>query len=114
MKNLFTLKPDSCWHPDNYPDAIKQHVLWPVKLFLFSLASGSAILLLYLLTHSDFLVMIGLWYLIAAVAVNTLAFISLIIMAAIHYRYAGTLLSRAIVLTLNIPIAFLYFNIVVH
>ena len=114
MKNLFTLEPDNYWHPDNYPGAIKQHVLWPVKLFTVSFIGGTTILLLYLLTHSDFLVMVGLWYLIAAVAINALGFINLIIMAAIHYRYAGTLLLRAIILTLNIPIALLYFNLVIH
>lgn len=114
MKNLFSLKPGSRWNPDNYPDSIKQHVLWPVKLFLISFISGSAILLLYLLTNSDFLVIAGIYYLIAAVTVNALAFLMLMIMAAVNYPHAGALLGRALLLTINIPIAFLYFNIVVH
>lgn len=112
--NLFSPNPDSIWHPDHYHKDIQEHILWPVKLFLMSFIAGTALLLVFRLTHFDMLLMAGFWYVVIAFFINSLAFICLLFAAALNYRHAMPLLLRALILLINIPIAFVYFNLVIH
>lgn len=85
-----------------------------VHMALWSFVGGSALLLAYLVLPSEFLLALGMLYVGIALLVNAIMFISTLLHAMVHYRELQQHLLALLLLLLNLPIAYLYFLIIVN
>ena len=82
---------------------------------LTSFIVGTIILILHIYLKDEVgILIVGLYYTIAAFFINSMLFSSLIIAAFIKENYRKKLVTSAGILLVNIPIAFLYIFIVYH
>ncbi|WP_412984206.1 hypothetical protein [Pontimicrobium sp. IMCC45349] len=80
---------------------------------IVSFIIGTIILILHIYLKDEIGIMIiGLYYTIAAFFINAILFLSLIIAAFIKEKYRKQLAASAGILLVNIPIAFIYILIV--
>lgn len=98
-----------------------EHLMQPTPgrlstyLALASFVIGTAILLIYLRYPGEDLILInGFLYVMAAILVNGIALIYLMYHYAKNPDLREVLTIRILILLSNIPIAFLYLNIVLH
>lgn len=80
----------------------------------YSFFIGSGLFLFFCLTRFDPLIMIGLYYLILALLINSVIFLLLVFMVLLQPRDYRELLTTSIIMLLNLPIAYLYFHIVMQ
>ena len=83
---------------------------------LFSFVLGTLLLLMYLLFKEEVLIMVGIFYVLFCMAINTIILLILIIKfftKAFKDQSIKAHITTLIVMVLNIPIAFLYILIVV-
>lgn len=81
---------------------------------IISFLIGTLILLLYLLTTSEALLVGGLFYVLIALALNTITLIGLIINAIINYQYYKENLTTILLFLFNIPIAIGYVFLIMN
>lgn len=75
---------------------------------------GTILLLFFLISQSNILLDIGLFYVIIASTLNAIIFIGLITNAIINYQYYKENLTTIILVVLNIPITIGYIIIVIN
>ena len=81
---------------------------------ILSFVIGTVILALHLtFKHNTTLLIVGLYFTIIAVIINLIVFLSLLVTAIINFEYRFELLKSCGIILLNIPIAFLYFYLVI-
>ena len=78
----------------------------------YSFFIGSGLFLLFCLTRFDPLLMVGMYYLVFALLINSVIFLLLVFMVLLQPRDYLELLTTSLIMLLNLPIAYLYFNIV--
>ncbi|WP_148639140.1 hypothetical protein [Aquimarina longa] len=86
------------------------------SLFIAALSFilGTIILLSFIISQSDTVFKIGIFYVIIAAALNTFFFIELIINAIVNYQYYKENLITILLVVLNIPITIGYISIVLN
>ncbi len=94
-------------------------ILWlkqiPIWLFGISFLGGTILLATYLMNpKSENYISIGLSYLILSFLVNSIVFIGLAIASFIYKQYQTIILARATLLLVNVPVAIIYFFIVIY
>lgn len=80
----------------------------------YSFLIGTVLLLIYCTTRYDPLISIGLFYVFLAAISNSIILLTALIMIIIYPRYYPQLLKTALIILLNLPIAFIYFLIVTN
>ncbi|MEK6154599.1 hypothetical protein WIW50_15120 [Flavobacteriaceae bacterium 3-367] len=85
-----------------------------VHMALWSFVGGSGLLFAYLVLPNEFLLVLGMIYVGIALLVNAIMFVSTLLHALVHYRDLQQHLLALLLLLLNLPIAYLYFLIVVN
>ncbi|ETZ23538.1 hypothetical protein N824_18965 [Pedobacter sp. V48] len=80
----------------------------------YSFVAGSALFLFYCLTKFSPLVPVGLLYIMLALVINLIVFLSLLITIIVHPEHCLTLLKTAVVMLFNLPVAFAYMWIVTN
>ncbi|WP_298548224.1 hypothetical protein [uncultured Aquimarina sp.] len=80
----------------------------------FSFLLGTILLLLHLITYWDKVIIIGLFYVLIAAALNGITFIGLLANTIINHHYYKENLTTISIFLLNIPITIGYFLIVVN
>lgn len=99
---------------ENMPDAVINLLKLPLKIALTSLAIGTFLLLLFFVApDKDPVISTGIAYVIIALAINSIAFLIFIAFSFRHKAYQWDIIGRAGLMLINIPIAYLYFIIVV-
>lgn len=83
-------------------------------LALGSFGVGSLLFLAFMLYPNPTLIYIGICYVLCALLVNTVAFISLIIELLLHWENREQIAIKMLIMLTNLPIAFLYFNIIIN
>lgn len=78
----------------------------------YSFFIGSGLFLLFCLTRLDLLLMAGLYYLVLALLINSVIFLLLVFMTFLQPKDYRELLTTAIIMLLNLPIAYLYYYLV--
>lgn len=81
---------------------------------IISFSIGTLIFLLFLGSNSDGLIMLGLYFTLFAVGINTLLFLFNSICAFFSEKYWKKYLTNSGLLLVNIPIAILYLYIVLE
>mgnify|MGYP001500617163 CR=1 FL=1 len=81
-------------------------------LALGSFSLGTLLFLAYMLHPNPSLIKIGFCYVMFALLVNTVAFISLIIELLLHWNKREQIAIKMLIMLANLPIAFLYLNII--
>jgi len=81
-------------------------------LALGSFGVGSLLFFAFMFHPNPPLIYIGICYVICALLVNTLAFISLIIELLLHWDNREQIAIKMFIMLANLPIAFLYLNII--
>lgn len=99
-------------HEDEIPEYIKNYLKEPIVVFKLSFIAGTVLFLLYIVTRFEGLLVIGHFYVVITALINLIVFGVFMIMAIINYRYGLLILQKTSVQLLNIPIALLYFNII--
>ena len=101
---------------DNEPYVL---IKLPLFVFKWSFVIGTVIFLAYWLlrvfklnTAIDSIISLGLFYVVAATVINTIVFLGTFIASFWHKEYQGQIVSNAFYLLINIPVAFLYFFLV--
>jgi len=80
----------------------------------FSFLLGTILLLLHLVTTGEQILIVGLFYVLIAIVLNSITFIGLVANALINYQYYKENLTTISIFLLNIPIAFGYFLLVTN
>ena len=80
----------------------------------FSFIVGTVILLLYLITKSDELIMFGCFYLIVACCINALLLILILFLLVSNPKSYREILITIGIIMLNIPIALFYLWVFEH
>ncbi|MFY8009758.1 MAG: hypothetical protein ACOVNW_08655 [Flavobacterium sp.] len=83
-------------------------------LALGSFGVGSLLFLAFMLYPNPTLIYIGICYVLCALLVNIVAFISLIIELLLHWENREQIAIKMLIMLANLPIAFLYFNIIIN
>lgn len=84
-------------------------------LALGSFGGGTLLLLLYLLfPNRDGLLILGFFYVLTAILLNSIAFLNLLYRYCIYPEDREILLIKMLLLLVNIPITVLYIYIVIH
>ncbi|ATP56992.1 hypothetical protein CPT03_11105 [Pedobacter ginsengisoli] len=78
----------------------------------YSFIAGSLLFLIYCLTKFSPLIGVGLLYIVLALVINSIIFLSLLITIIIYPEDYLPLLKTAIVMLFNLPIAFIYLWII--
>ncbi len=87
----------------------------PIWLFGISFTGGTILLALYLINpRTENYMVMGYMYVAMALIINSIVFIGLAIASFICRQYQTIILARATLLLLNVPIAVIYFLIVVY
>lgn len=81
-------------------------------LAIGSFGIGTLLFLIYMLNPNQTLIKIGFCYVLCALLINTIALISLIIELLIHWKNRENIIIKMLILLANLPIAFLYLNII--
>ena len=81
-------------------------------LALGSFGVGSLLFFAFMFHPNPTLIDIGICYVICALLVNTVAFISLIIELLLHWDNREQVAIKMLIMLANLPIAFLYLNII--
>lgn len=81
-------------------------------LAIGSFGLGTLLFLAFLAHPNPTLIYIGICYLLCALLVNTVAFISLFIELLIRWNNRENIIIKMLILLANLPIAFLYLNII--
>ncbi|MEL1245889.1 hypothetical protein AAEO56_16565 [Flavobacterium sp. DGU11] len=81
------------------------------KTFWWSLGIGTALELAFLITDWAFLLVVGFYYVAIAFMFNLIVFLNNIIFVCLHREKRMALILYTLLLLLNIPITFLYLNI---
>ncbi len=76
---------------------------------IYSFVIGTAIFLLFLLTHSDFFIILGLIFTIVAIIIGLSFLVSLTIKMFIEKEKRKPIVVSIFLVVLNIPIAILYY-----
>jgi len=96
------------------PEIVYKILKMPLKTALTSFAIGTFLLLLFFVApEKDPVIGVGICYVILAFAINSAAFMIFIGLSFRHRSYQWDIIGRAGLLLINIPIAYLYFIIVV-
>lgn len=82
------------------------------KFAIGSFAIGTILLITYLLTRAEGLLMVGFIYVITAILLNALVVLNLLYEFIMNKRNREETAIRILIVLANIPIAFLYANIV--
>lgn len=98
---------------ETYEDIIENRVdlilLLSNWIFKITLGIGSLLfLLLWAINDNTYLINVGIFYTVIAFVINAIAFLSLIIFSFIYSYYQKSILLKAGMLLLNLPIAFSY------
>jgi len=80
----------------------------------YSFVAGSVLFLFYCLKKFGPLVPVGILYIILALVINSIVFLSLLITIIVHPEHCLTLLKTAVVMLFNLPVAFAYMWIVTN
>lgn len=84
-------------------------------LAITSFGIGTFLLILYLLfPETILLIYAGYFYVLLAILINGITFLHLFYLFLIHSLKREIIAIRMLILLANIPIAFLYLNIVIH
>lgn len=81
-------------------------------LAIGSFGIGTLLFLIYMLNPNQTLIKIGFCYVMFALLVNTIAFISLIIELLLHWDNREQIAIKMLIMLANLPISFLYLNII--
>ena len=81
-------------------------------LALGSCGVGTLLFLAFMLNPNPNLIYIGFWYVLCALLVNSIAFISLTIECLLHWQNREQIAIKMLIMLANLPIAFLYLNII--
>ncbi|MFL9845152.1 hypothetical protein [Flavobacterium rhizosphaerae] len=95
-------------NPNQVPNSLKDLLIWPFYIFRLCFIAGTTLMLLYIVTKLQVLVLIGFFYTVAAVVLNLLLVLCYGIYAFTQPYYRLLILQKATILLLNIPIAILY------
>lgn len=100
----------------NHPKYINEILKMPLWTFSISFGLGTLILLLYLVdkNRTEYVFIIGFFYVLAAIVLNFAMLLLLIVCAIINKEYRLQILERTSLILINIPIAILYFFIVIE
>ncbi len=90
-----------------------QFTITAVYSFLLSLIFGSLIFLIFILTQSLTSLVIGFWYVIISLIINLLLLIDELLQAFNNKKERKIHINSVILLSMNIPIATLYYFILV-
>lgn len=83
-------------------------------LFKISLALGTALIVLFLLSNgNEYLIIIGIYYIVIAVLINAAALVVVVLFFFSYPIYRNKILIRAVLLLSNIPIAGIYYYIAI-
>lgn len=91
---------------------IDQNTVLGVKAAKYSFIVGTALFIIYCTTKYAPLLPIGLFYVILATIVNSIILLITMIMSIIYPKYYLKLLKTALILLLNLPVAYFYFWVV--
>ncbi|ACU05213.1 hypothetical protein [Pedobacter heparinus] len=80
----------------------------------YSFVTGSGLFLFFFLTRFDPLLIIGTYYLVLALLINSVIFLLLVFTALLQPSAYRELLITAIIMLLNLPAAYLYFYLVMQ
>ena len=98
--------------PARVPNTVKYAIRWPLRIFLLSFTLGSMLFAGYQLLKSETLLVIGFFYVMAAVAFNLLTLIVFLVMCLQYNQFSVLILKKTAILLLNIPIAIIYFVLI--
>lgn len=84
------------------------------RTFLISFLAGTLLWVLFLITHSDFLVMIGFYYVLTAVVANVIILLHELIVFITNVSEEKASGNSILLLLANIPIALIYLFILVN
>lgn len=93
---------------DNIPDLVSSMLFLPGVIFGLSFTCGTALLLVYIITQDNSLLVPGFLYLYAAAAINLLVLAAMAIFGLYYFRYLLLILQKTSILLINIPIAIGY------
>ncbi|WP_316815310.1 hypothetical protein [Pedobacter nyackensis] len=94
--------------------SIDQITVYGKNFAKYSFLIGTALLITYCITRFDQLITLGLFYVALATIFNSIILLTTLIMIIIYPKHYLQLLKTAIIILLNLPIAFLYFLIVTN
>ncbi len=83
------------------------------RLSLFCASFGSLLFLIALVSDHEIVIGTGLVFLFLASLISTLMLLILFVFALIHYKRLQEFLSAMVLLLLNLPLALLYFNLLI-
>ncbi|WP_412468018.1 hypothetical protein [Pedobacter sp. KLB.chiD] len=84
------------------------------KLAYYSALFGTGILLAYLISHAEFLIGLGLFYLLSAFVINSIFLFALLIELMYNTAQWRAYIIAMLSMLLNIPLSFFYFFLVSH
>ncbi|MBO9675798.1 MAG: hypothetical protein J7577_20295 [Sphingobacteriaceae bacterium] len=84
------------------------------KLAYYSALIGTIILVAYLLSHADFLIVLGLVYVLSALVINGIFLFALLIELLYNTTHWRAYSVAIICMLLNIPLSAFYFFLVLH
>ncbi|WP_343681497.1 hypothetical protein [Chryseobacterium arthrosphaerae] len=82
------------------------------RTFLISFLAGTFLWILFLITQSDFLVMIGFYYVLTAIIVNVIILLQELIIFITNVSEEKASGNSVVLLLANIPIALVYLFII--
>jgi len=92
---------------------LKTQINFSTTLFLISFASGTILLLLqFIFPHEINIFIIGFFFLIIAIVVNTIMLFYLLYFYTILPEFRKKITNQTLLILSNIPIALLYFYII--
>ncbi|AYZ10547.1 hypothetical protein V2E39_14830 [Chryseobacterium arthrosphaerae] len=84
------------------------------RTFLISFLAGTFLWILFLITQSDFLVMIGFYYVLTAIIVNVIILLQELIIFITNVSEEKASGNSVVLLLANIPIALVYLFIILN
>ncbi|UEQ75764.1 hypothetical protein [Chryseobacterium arthrosphaerae] len=84
------------------------------RTFLISFLAGTFLWIMFLITQSDFLVMIGFYYVLTAIIVNVIILLQELIIFITNVSEEKASGNSVVLLLANIPIALVYLFIILN
>jgi hypothetical protein len=92
-----------------------QKLAFTTQLAIISFLLGTLLLIVsFILPKNENLLIIGLFYVFAAIFINGIAFVGLGLQLLTDKINRPEIANKMLILLINIPIAFVYFLIVIH
>lgn len=84
------------------------------KLAYYSAVIGTIILITYLISHANYLIELGLIYVLLAFVVNGIFLLVLLLELIYNRAYWKSYMATIIAMLLNIPLSLLYISLATH